>query len=84
MLILLNIDGLFLWKTKTVYQLKQITNSQIPILWLRGNGIEVYLRHKEGKAFVAKRFIRSLKNKICNYMNAKLKHVCIGKLDNIV
>ena len=81
MLILLNIDGLLLWKTKTVIT---ITNSQIPILWLRGNGIEVYLRHKEGKAFVAKRFIRSLKNKICNYMNAKLKHVCIGKLDNIV
>ena len=81
MLILLNIDGLFLWKTKTVIT---ITNSQIPILWLRGNGIEVYLRRKEGKAFVAKRFIRSLKNKICNYMNAKLKHVCIGKLDNIV
>ena len=81
MLILLNIDGLFLWKTKTVIT---ITNSQIPILWLRGNGIEVYLRHKEGKALVAKRFIRSLKNKICNYMNAKLKHVCIGKLDNIV
>ena len=81
MLILLNIDGLLLWKTKTVIT---ITNSQIPILWLRGNGIEVYLRHKEEKAFVAKTFIRSLKNKICNYMNAKLKHVCIGKLDYIV
>ena len=81
MLILINIDGLLLWKTKTVIT---ITSSQIPILWLRGNGIETYLRQKEGKAFVAKRFIRSLKNKICNYMNAKLKHVCIGKLDNIV
>ena len=81
MLILINIDGLLLWKTKTVIT---ITSSQIPILWLRGNGIETYLRQQEGKAFVAKRFIRSLKNKICNYMNAKLKHVRIGKLDNIV
>ena len=55
--------------------------NRLIILWLRGNDIE---RHKEGKSFVAERFIRSLKNRIYNYTTAILKHVCIDKLDNIV
>ena len=54
------------------------------ISWLQGNTIEIYLRHKEGKSVAVKRCIRTLKNKIYNYMNAILKYLCIVKLKNIV
>ena len=39
--------------------------------------------HDEGKSVVAERFIRTLKNKIYNYMTSLLKNVYIGKLDYI-
>ena len=58
--------------------------NRLMISWLQGNAIEIYLRHKEGKSVVVKRFIRTLKTKIYNYMTAILEYVCIGKLDNIV
>ena len=32
--------------------------------WLKDNDIEIYSTHNERKSFVAKRFIRTLKNKI--------------------
>ena len=40
--------------------------------------------HNEGKSVVAERFIRTLKNKIYNYMTSVSKNVYIDKLDDIV
>ena len=40
--------------------------------------------HNEGKSVIAERFIRTLKNKICKYMNSVSKNVYIDKLDDIV
>ena len=34
--------------------------------WLQDNDIEMYSTYNEGKSVVAKRFIRTLKNKIFN------------------
>ena len=39
--------------------------------------------HNEVKSVVAERFIRTLKNKIYNYMTSLLKNVYIDKLDYI-
>ena len=36
--------------------------------WLKDNDIDMYSIHNEGKSVFAKRFIRTLKNKICKYM----------------
>ena len=44
----------------------------------------MYSVHKEGKSVVAERFIRTLKNKICKYINSVPKNVFIDKLDDIV
>ena len=44
----------------------------------------MYSIHNEGKSVVAKRFIRTLKNKIYKYMTAISKNVYIDKLDDIV
>ena len=44
----------------------------------------MYSTHKEGKSVVAKRFIRTLKNKIYKYMTSIPKNVYIDKLDDIV
>ena len=52
--------------------------------WLEKNGIDMDLTHNEGKSVVAKRFIRTLKNKIYKYMMSVSKNVYIDKLDDIV
>ena len=52
--------------------------------FLKNNEIEVYSTHNKGKSIVAERFIRTLKNKICKYMNSISKNLYIYKLDNIV
>ena len=44
----------------------------------------MYLTHNEGKSVVAKRFIRTLKNKIYKHMIAVSKNVCFDVLDEIV
>ena len=44
----------------------------------------MYSTHNEGKSVVAKRFIRTLKNKIYKYMTSVSKNVYIDKLDAIV
>ena len=44
----------------------------------------MYSTHNEEKSVVAKRFIRTLKNKIYKYMTSVSKDVCIDKLDNVV
>ena len=38
--------------------------------WLKNNDIEMYSTHNEGKSVAAKRFIRTLKTKICKYMTS--------------
>ena len=38
--------------------------------WLEKNAIGMYLIHMKGKSVVAKRFIRTLKNKIYKYMTS--------------
>ena len=43
--------------------------------FLRINNIEMYSTYNEGKSFVAERFIRTLKNKIFEYVTAISKSV---------
>ena len=43
--------------------------------WLKGNDIEMYSIHNEGKFVVAERFIRTLKTKIYKYMTSVSKNV---------
>ena len=38
--------------------------------WLQDNYIEIYSTHNEGKFVVVVRFVRTLKNKIYNYMTS--------------
>ena len=44
----------------------------------------MYSTHNEGKSVVAKRFTRTLKNKIYKHMTAVSKNVYIDKLDDII
>ena len=44
----------------------------------------MYSTHNEGKSVVAERFVRTLKNKMYNYMTLISKIVHIDKLDDIV
>ena len=52
--------------------------------WLENNRRETYSTHNEGKSVVAKRFIRTLENKIYKYMTSILKNEYIDKLDDTV
>ena len=51
---------------------------------LKDNGIETYSIHFAGKSVIAKKFIRTLRNKIYKSMTPILKYVYIDKLDDIV
>ena len=44
----------------------------------------MYATHNEGKSVIAERFIRTLKNKTCKYMNSISKNVHINKLNDVV
>ena len=46
--------------------------------------IDRYSSNNEGKSVLAKRFIRTLKNRIYKYMVSISKNVYIDKLDDIV
>ena len=46
--------------------------------------MEMYSTHNEGKSVVAKKFIRTLKNKIYKYVTSISKNMYIDKLDDIV
>ena len=50
---------------------------------LKINIIEIYSTYNEGKSVVAKRFIRTLKNKIFKNMRAVSKNVYFDVLDDI-
>ena len=43
----------------------------------------MYSTHNEGKSVIAKRFIRTLKNKIYKYMTSISTNVCIDNLDDV-
>ena len=53
-------------------------------LWLKDNVIEMYSINNGEKSVVAKRFIRTLKNKIYKHMTVVSKNVYIDKLNDIV
>ena len=50
----------------------------------RDNDTKIYATCNEGKSVVTERFIRTLKNKIYNYMTSVSKNVLIDNLDDIV
>ena len=50
----------------------------------QNNNIEIYSTNNEGKSFIAERLIRTLKNKIYEYMTSVSKNVYLDKLDDIV
>ena len=50
--------------------------------FLQNNSIEMYSEHNGGKSVIAETFIKTLKNKIYEYMTAVSKNVCIDKLYN--
>ena len=52
--------------------------------FLKINNIEMYSTYNEGKSVVAKRFIRTLKNKIFKHMTTISKNVYIDVLNDIV
>ena len=52
--------------------------------WLKGNDINIYLIHNEGKSVVAEIFIKTLKNEIWKYMTSISKNVYIDKLNNMI
>ena len=52
--------------------------------FLQNNNTEMYSMYNERKSIIAERCIRTLNNKIFNYMTSISKNVCIHKLDEIV
>ena len=52
--------------------------------WLKDNDIEMYSIYNKAKSIVAKRFIRTLKNKIFKHMTVISKNVYFDVLDDIV
>ena len=52
--------------------------------WLKGNNTKMYSTHNEGKSVIAKKSIRTLKNKIYKHMAAISKNVYFDVLDHIV
>ena len=53
-------------------------------IFLKINNIEMYSAYNEGKSVVAKRFIRTLKNKIFKHMTSVSKSVYFDVLHDIV
>ena len=53
-------------------------------LLLQDNHVEIHPTHNKGKPVSAERFIKTIKNKICNYMISISKDVSISKSDEIV
>ena len=52
--------------------------------WLANNDVSMYSTYNEGKSVVAKRFIRTLKNKLHKHMTTVSKNVYYDVLDDIV
>ena len=54
------------------------------ISFLQKNAMEMYSTHNKEKSVVTERFIKTLRNKIYEYMTSVSKNVYIDKLDDIV
>ena len=52
--------------------------------WFEKNTIEMYSIRNEQKSIIAKRFVKTLKDKICKYMTSISTNVQIDKLDDLV
>ena len=52
--------------------------------FLQNNNIHMYSAHNDRKSVVAKRFIKTLTNKIYKYMTSLSKNVYIDKLNEIM
>ena len=52
--------------------------------FLQNNDTEMYSTQNEGKSVIAEKSIRTLKNRIYEYMTSISKNVYIDKLDDIV
>ena len=52
--------------------------------FLQNSVSEMYSTHNERKSVIAKRLIKTLKNKTYKYMTSVSKNVYINKLDDIV
>ena len=52
--------------------------------WFEKNAMETYSMNNEGKPVLAERFIRTLKDKIYEYMTLISRNVYVDKLDEIV
>ena len=52
--------------------------------WLEKNDIKMYSAYNERKSVISERFVRTLKNKIYEYMISISKNVYTDKLDDIV
>ena len=52
--------------------------------WLQDNDIQMYSTHNESKSAVAERSIKTLMNKIYEFMTSVLKNLYIDKLDDTV
>ena len=50
---------------------------------LQNNDVEMYSAHNEGKSVIAERFIKTLKNKICEYLTSISSNICIDKSEDI-
>ena len=48
--------------------------------WLQDNDIEIHSTHNEGKSAVAKRFIKTLKNKIYKYITYQKLYLLINQM----
>ena len=52
--------------------------------FLENNVIKMHSTHNEGKSIIAERFIRTLKNRIYEFMTSVSKITYNDKLDNII
>ena len=52
--------------------------------WKQDNYIKIYSRRNEGKCVFAERFIKTLKNKIYEYITSMSKNVSVDKLNDKV
>ena len=52
--------------------------------WLQDNDIQMYSTHNKSKSAVAERSIKTLMNKIYEFMTSVLKNLYIDKLDDTV
>ena len=63
---------------------RQIILQQVNEIIARKNAIKIHSTDNERKSIVAERFIRTVKNKIYEYVTSISKNVYIDKLDDIV